>query len=75
MAVLAMTQRITDAGSDVVVRNQRIAMAWNLGASAQELHDACGLSGAELKAVLVAEGADPARRRRGWRHRRKHQHR
>jgi len=67
MALLSMTQRITDAGSDTALRNERIAMAWTMGASAQELHDASGLSGDELKAVLIAAGEDPQRRRRGWR--------
>lgn len=70
MAVLAMTQRIADAGSDIPVRDERIAMAWNMGASAQELHDVTGLSGDELKSILVNAGADPKRRRRGWRSRR-----
>lgn len=70
MAVLAMTQRIADAGSDIPARDERIVMAWNMGASAQELHDATGLSGDELKSILVNAGADPTRRRRGWRSRR-----
>jgi len=67
MAMLAITQRIADVASNVPLRDERIVMAWNMGASAQELHDATGLSGDELKAVIVAAGADPKRRRRSWR--------
>lgn len=67
-AVAAILRSVSDADDDSV-RNERIAMAWTIGANAQELHDATGLPGEELKQILVEQGADPSERRRGWRKR------
>ncbi len=68
-AVTTMLQRIADVGEDVGERDRRIAAAWTIGASAQELHDATGIPGAELKSILQSQGMDTSRRARGWRRR------
>jgi hypothetical protein len=65
-AVAAILRSVADADDDSV-RDERIAMAWTIGANAQELHDVTGLPGAELKRILLDQGADPSQRRRGWR--------
>ena len=52
---------------DDVERDHCLAAAWRIGADAQQLHDATGLSGEELKKILIAQGEDPSKRRRGWR--------
>ncbi len=64
-----MLQRIGDVGHDVVERDRRIAAAWSIGASAQELHDATGIPGKQLKSILQEQGQDTSRRARGWRRR------
>jgi hypothetical protein len=68
-AIHTTLQRVSDASGDPAERDHRIATAWRIGASAQELHDATGLSGDELRSIIVAQGEDPNGRRRGWRRR------
>jgi len=68
-AIHTTLQRIGDVADDHEERDRRIATAWRIGASAQELHDATGLSGDELKTIIVQQGEDPKGRRRGWRRR------
>lgn len=68
-AIHTAMQRIGDVADDPAERDRRIAAAWRIGGSAQELHDATGLSGEELRAIIVAQGEDPKGRRRGWRRR------
>ena len=66
-AIHVALQQIGDTKDDLPERDSRIAVAWRVGASAQELHDATGLSGQELKAILVEQGEDPTRRGGGRR--------
>ncbi len=64
-AVFTVLQRVRDA-QDEDERNRLLVSAWTVGATAQELHDATGLPGAELRSILEAAGVDVGNRRRGW---------
>lgn len=66
MAITAILDAIASTHESPTLRDQRISAAWRIGATAEELHTATGLSGTELREIVTAQGADPTSSARGW---------